>query len=105
MGMHYGSMLHHEPDLEQTSLLQPSVQPFVVLMPTDSDASLSIGSAGGNPRSDPGSGLGTDVDVLFMQGSNRLVSSTACTEPQFETNTSRTAPQIYHINTSTIQHP
>lgn len=99
-------MLHHETelDLEQTSLLQPSVQPFVALMPIDSltDANLSTGSADGI-CSDPGSGLGTDVDT-FMQDSDQQFSSTAYTDHVIELQiiASHTAPQISH-STSTIQ--
>ena len=89
-------MLHHEPNLEQTSLLQPSVQLFIALMPIDSDANLSSGVAyGPGNRSDPR--LGTDVDTLkFMQDSDQQFSSTACTdhEPQIITSLTSTAPQI-----------
>ena len=104
MDMHCCSMmLHHETDLEQTSLLQPSVQPFVALMPTDSltDANLSTGSAYGD-RSDPGSGfIATDVHT-FMQDSDLRLSSTAYTDHEPHIITSHTAPQISH-STSTIQ--
>ena len=101
-------MLHPGPDVEQASLLQPTVQHFVALMPIDSDATLSTGSACGNPRSDPGSGTDADVDVLFMQDSDRQYSCTAYTDHEPQIITSLTAPPqiIYHnTSTSTVQHP
>ena len=94
LDMYCCSMLHHEPNLEQTSLLQPSVQLFVALMPIDSDTNLSSGVAYGPGNcSDPR--LGTDVDT-FMQDSDQQFSSTACTdhEPQIITSLTPTAPQI-----------
>ena len=60
--MHYCSMLHEPPGREQTSLLQPTIQHFVALMPKNSEANSPC-----TERSCSGSGFETDVGVSMQE--------------------------------------